>query len=266
MATSEVDLSVRISTIDVLKQIDKHGLLEDEQRDRIGRLIFERERRVRKEVGAFFGALVEEQVEEKLGELQAGEGGELDEEEEDKRRKRLGWKFLAGLLVKFGRELDGLAPAGMEDEDEDETGGGGDDETTRENLNRDLVGGAITETHKGRVALAVESLWDQMTLVRDWEGMVEYLLLDHTEVEVDGEDEDMDATPRAKGKGRKAKGKKGGKGEQLGKEYQLEEEEESVLLEVFVAALGKAGSTSLSAFKKVCFCSNYSSRWRVFER
>ncbi|KAG0088619.1 hypothetical protein BGZ92_005924, partial [Podila epicladia] len=76
----------------------------------------------------------------------------------------------------------------------------------------------IDETKVGRIALAVEALWSEIESLKNWKSMAEYLALDHT------------VTPSNSSRG-KAKPKS------LEDCYHLEEEEENVLLEIFIASL-----------------------------
>lgn len=203
MARGEVDLAVRISALLVLRSIDKHGLLEEEQRDAVARLVFEGEKRVRVAVAGFFAGMMREKIEEMETEANARGGvkewGEL--------------KVLAEMLVELGRELDG------EEQEEEE----GEKEEELE----------VVKTHRGRVALAVKALWDEVEVVRDWKKVLEFLLLDHSATE-----------------GAAKKGKKGRKGE-LDEATRLTEEEETLLVEVLVASLGLTTGTTATT-KKVC--------------
>ncbi|KAK4699710.1 cohesin complex subunit SA-1/2, partial [Phenoliferia sp. Uapishka_3] len=230
MATSEVDLSVRISCIHVLRQIDTHGLLEDDQRDEIATLVFEEERRVRQAVAAFFQGVLEEKV--------AAQELELDVDERDRGEERgtqLTLKCLAELLVKYGRALDGF------DKDDE---GGEEDELEREGNELPVE---EVENNRGRVAFAVEALWDQVEVLRDWQGIMGFLLLDHSEEGEGG------STPKTKAKGTRGKGK--GKATASGEDAldptcRLTEDEETLLVEVLVASLTRATGTSAASSKK----------------
>jgi cohesin complex subunit SA-1/2 len=63
---------------------------------------------------------------------------------------------------------------------------------------------------RGRVAYAIEALWDSLDAVQDWEGMLAYLLKDHS-----SDAEEASASSNAKGKG-KGKGKANAKGRARG--------------------------------------------------
>ncbi|KAL8292902.1 hypothetical protein RQP46_000596 [Phenoliferia psychrophenolica] len=227
MAVGEVDLSVRIACIHVLRQIDKHGLLEDSQRDEVATLVFESERRVRQAVAGFFQGLQDELVQERETELDAVTG-----EREAQLKDQLKLKCLAELLVKYGRALDGIDEDAADEDDE---------------LDAAAAAAIVQVTsHRGRVAFAVEALWDQVEVLRDWQGIMDFLLLDHS-ADAQGD------TPKAKGKGRKGKGKaaNGAAADEVDPACRLTEDEETLLVEVLVASLTKAtGSTGSTKKEK----------------
>ena len=66
MAMSDTELSVRIAVVQVLQAIDEHGLLEDEQRERLCLLVFDEEHKIRRTVGGFVKGVWQESVEERL--------------------------------------------------------------------------------------------------------------------------------------------------------------------------------------------------------
>lgn len=241
MATSEIDLAVRISCILVLQSINQHNLLEDDQTDEIAKLIFEEEKRVRLAVAAFFGGILDEAVKERETVLEAGRDGSSPEvggrDEEAMDRLRL--KCLAELLFKYGRETDG----GAESDNDEET------EVEREGLAKKLATNSldVVRTHRGRIALAIDALWDSVEIIRNWQAMIDLLVKDHS---VEGQ-EDGEATPKSKkGKGKKVKKSSTVEDPEFEEACQLTEEEETLLVEVLVASLGRAtGSTATS--KKV---------------
>ncbi|KAF9389706.1 hypothetical protein CPB97_010786 [Podila verticillata] len=75
----------------------------------------------------------------------------------------------------------------------------------------------IDETKVGRIALAVEALWSEIESLKNWKSMAEYLAMDHT---VAPSNSSGNTKPKS-----------------LEDYYHLEEEEENVLLEIFVASL-----------------------------
>ncbi|GAA5939798.1 hypothetical protein JCM10213_007796 [Rhodosporidiobolus nylandii] len=256
MAVAEHDMSVRIQAIHVCRQIDHHGLLDDKQRDEVATLVFEREKRVRTAAAEFWKGIVEEQVEERKEQVEAGSKtprgrkkgarSAKDKEREREQEAMVAFKVLAELLVKYGRELDGpseldgedLLPADKEDDIDAPAPAGG--------LNEDDPAQSVP---RGRVAFAVEALWDGIDPLRDWESLLAFLLRDHSAAH-----EGSPATPSKKGKGKKraaAPLEDDGEDEdeedeedeeevkEIPEELRLSEEEESLMLEVFVASANR---------------------------
>jgi cohesin complex subunit SA-1/2 len=249
MATSEVDLSVRVSCIHVLRAIDRHGLLEEEQRDEVAALIFEEEKRVREGIAGFFAGLVDEQVSEIQIEMDADHHRKNKEQKKTKtseRETRLRFKCLAKLLVKYGKHLDRSTSGGGDDaigvDDDDDYD---EDEITKK-IDLDII-----RADRGRIAFAVDSLWDSVDILRDWQGLIDYLLLDHSTSD-SGNMNDGNGTPKAKKRKSKEEAAKDDTIE-VEPEHRLREEEETVLIEVLVASLSKA-TGSAATTKKVSSC------------
>ncbi|KAM0753990.1 hypothetical protein T439DRAFT_298458 [Meredithblackwellia eburnea MCA 4105] len=248
MATKEVDLSVRIACIHVVRQIDGHGLLDDGEggatgghRDSVALLVFEEEKRVRVAVAEFFQGLLKERVEEVEEEVDAANGGELEGKQW---RDQLWLKSLAELFVRLGKKLDGFGDdeEGARDNEEDEDAQDGS-AAAAVVLEDGRIGG--TELAKGRIAFAVEALWEHVPAIRDWYPLLEFLLLDHsTEEAANGSGND--ATPRKgkkpAGRGRKSRGGvagAAGAGAVI-PACRLTEDEETLLIEILVASLVRA--------------------------
>ena len=290
MAVGEHDLNVRIQALQVLRQIDSHGLLDDEkQRDEVATLVFEKEKRVRSAAADFFRGLVEEQVEDLKSELEAqgktakgrkfGGNKKADKERERALHRATEYKALAQLLVKYGRALDGRSEEdALDDDEQDEADAAA---AAREEgslaVARAEMGGEEDlgpAVPRGRVAYAIEALWDSLDAVQDWEAMLAYLLKDHSP-----EADEPSGSSNAKGKGKananargRARGGKkaaqGGEGlageendaaeEQdaeedddavaLPKQVRLDEDEETLFVEVVVAVLTRV--TQASAVSK----------------
>ncbi|KAK4687910.1 cohesin complex subunit SA-1/2, partial [Tremellales sp. Uapishka_1] len=166
MATRDVEVSVRVHSLSVITLIDKTGILEDEnevQRSNVAKLIFDQEPRVRKAVGGFMIGLWEEKKES----MKAGWAGVRGAKKkrahgisEDVMEKHLEWRALSSLLVETSKELD-----------EPNEG------TSKQAGILTTISRADTMT---RAAAAVEAMWKDFELLRDWEGLVDYLLLDHS--------------------------------------------------------------------------------------
>ena len=238
MATADTELSIRVAVIQVLGAIENHFLVTEE-REKLCLLLFDEEPKVRKAVSHFVRDVWEEAV-----------GDELSERHKptDKDQERIGLKLLAALLVKWTKALDNLSG----DADESELGDGpGNDDTVdgpvrRANQRKEVLGLVGAES-RGRVALAVEALWDEVDTISDWELLLDILLLDHS---ASGEDSQANLTSRPKSK---ANGKKRNVDFVVDEAWRLEEDEESILLEVLVAVLRKTKEESASA-KKVHIC------------
>ena len=221
MAVGDIELSVRVAVVQVLQTIDGHGLLEDEQRQKLCLLVFDEEARVRRAVSGFVKGVWEETVEERL----------VGRKASDSDKHRAGIKALGMLLVSWGRALDRTDGEGDDDDSMDL--GEGSSKRVRAKEVATLVG----NNPKGRTALVVEALWDEVEPVRDWETLLDVLLLDHSAA-------DEGSRPRSKGK-------QAASDESVDEAYRLEEVEEAVLLEMFVATLRKALADAANA-KKVC--------------
>ena len=220
MATSEFDLSVRVAAISVLCAIDRHGLLEDEQRDEIAQLVYDVEPRVRRAAGQFFAAMMNEDVEDRKVDLQAIDpnpniADTRRKDQLDVQHKRLKLKCLAALLVKLGTQLETKSAEETADYEN-----GGNTQNTEDNAleQRQHAGDAAFKRAEGaasasqltavlqgqqkdRISWTVESLWNDIEILRDWQAILEYVLLDHSATEAAEADI---GTGRAaeKGKGR----------------------------------------------------------------
>ncbi|KAH9064622.1 hypothetical protein EDB87DRAFT_1804088 [Lactarius vividus] len=223
MAARDTELAVRVAVIGVLGAIDAHQLLEDEQREELCILVFDEDAKVRKAVSEFVRGVWAEIVEEVLGN---GKGKQ--------ERTRAGVKALGKLLVRLSKPLS--KKAAIAEDDEDSFNG----VTSGSALKRVReVAALVGAEQRGRIALAVEALWDDVEPVSEWETLLDILLLDHS-ANTEGGDES---------RGRRSKGNKSSSDSVAGEAWRLEEVEEAVLLEVFVASLRKARASAASAKK-----------------
>ncbi|EPQ51870.1 hypothetical protein GLOTRDRAFT_140817 [Gloeophyllum trabeum ATCC 11539] len=230
MATGDTELAVRVAVVQVLQAIDGHALLEDEQREELCLLVYDEEAKVRKAVSGFVGGVWREAVEERLvGRSKVSQG----------ERDKAGIKALAALLVKWGRALDKRAHGSGREEDEDGersvNSGEGGSKTPR----LKEIASLLSAQQKGRTALAVEALWDEIDSVRDWETLLDVLLLDHSATEARPPDS----------RGRRNKGSEGLEETVVDETWRLEEVEEGVLLEVLVAAIRKTKADAIGSKK-----------------
>ncbi|KAL4076765.1 hypothetical protein V8B97DRAFT_2084279 [Scleroderma yunnanense] len=224
MAGGDAELGVRTTVIGVLSAIDGHGLLEDEERERICLLVYDAEVRVRRAVAAFVAGVWEEHLEERV----TITGSKNKNKSGSKAKERAGVKALATLLVKWGKTLDRTSDAA--EEESVLSGEGGGVRGQRVHLPY------VTEMDpKSRTALAVDALWGEVEAISDWEEILEVLLLDHSA----GRDEDIDGADLLAESARNG----------VDATWRLEEVEESVLLEVFVASLRRAKAAAASGKK-----------------
>ncbi|KAI0356888.1 hypothetical protein OH77DRAFT_1423133 [Trametes cingulata] len=215
MAVGDVELSVRVAVIQVLQTIDSHGLLEEEQRQQLCLLVFDEEARVRRAVSGFVKGVWEETVDERL----------VGRRPSDSDKAKAGVKALGMLLVNWGRALDKTSGGGDADSEDGMDLGEGSSKRVRAKE----VASLVSTNAKGRTALVVEALWDEVEPVRDWETLLDVLLLDHSAAGEEG------ARPASRSKGKQAANETA-----VDEAWRLEEVEEAVLLELLVASLRKA--------------------------
>ncbi|KAI0698963.1 hypothetical protein C8T65DRAFT_719862 [Cerioporus squamosus] len=223
MAVGDIELSIRVAVVQVLQTIESHGLLEDEQTQQLCLLVFDEEARVRRAVSGFVKGVWEQTVEERL----------VGRKASDSDKHRAGVKALGMLIVNWGRALDKQADDGNGADGEDSDLGEGPSKRVQAKEVASLVG----PNPKGRTALVVEALWDEVEPVRDWETLLDVLLLDHS------------ATDEQSRPASRSKGKQAASDETVDEAYRLEEVEEAVLLEMFVATLRKALADAATAKK-----------------
>jgi len=236
MATSDIDLSIRVAVIRVLGDIEGHFPLEEEQKEKLCLLLFDEESRVRKAVSALVRTVWEEETEEQIN---------LQSKPTDKDKERIGFKVLASLLVKWSQALDAIAGETEDSElgdDPKETDDSVDGSSRRASRRKEVVA-LVRAGDKGRVAHAVEALWDEIDSIGDWEALLDLLLLDHSATD---EDDQLTSSPRPRAR---ANGKKSVDEFLVDSAWRLEESEESVLLEVLVAAISLAKAESTNAKK-----------------
>ena len=223
MAARDTELAVRVAVIGILGAIDAHQLLEDEQREELCILVFDEDAKVRRAVSEFVRGVWAEIVEDVLG------NGKVGKQE----RTRAGVKALGKLLVRLSKPLSKKAAIA---EDEEDSFNGVPSSSALRRVRE--VAALVGAEQRGRIALAVEALWDDVEPVSDWETLLDILLLDHS-ANTEGGEETL---------GRRSKGNKPNS-DSVAEAWRLEEVEEAVLLEVFVASLRKAKASAASAKK-----------------
>ena len=168
MATKDADVSVRVTAISVIQILKDTGMLEPDEIDSIGRLVFDSELRVRRAVIDFFAGCVNDSIENKVEEMGGSDAvDELfgDDEDDDYFSPRRDWisiKCLAELLAAYDAQLEEenqtLPPRGLD-------------------IAVEMVQAVAPET---RLSLASQVLYEKIDQVKNWELLSGYLLYDHS--------------------------------------------------------------------------------------
>lgn len=234
MATRDTELPIRVTVIQVLGLIDGHSLLEEEEREKLCLLVFDQEVKVRKAVSRFVKSVWEDCLAERL--VGRNKPSQADQQ-------RAGIKAIALLLFRWGEVLDNI-PGHIEKDNsvvEEEVREGGLPSQSQKNRE---VASLASLGQKGRVALTVEALWDEVDSLRDWQEILDLLLLDHSAV---GEDESQVTSPH-----RHVNGNGDTPDSAVDEAWRLEEVEESILLEAFIPVLRQAKAEAASG-KRVSY-------------
>lgn len=199
IATRDSDAAVRSHAVDLVDILRKAGMLEPDDIDIIGKLIFDSEPKVRKAVVAFFVENVKDVFDEKIEEL-GGEDALEDaltvEDDDDYDSPRASWiklKCLAEVLQNYD----------VSDQDEIPI------EQVTADRYLDLSGG------ESRFTLAAQALYEKMPELKEWEVLAGYLLHDHS------------SNPKGKGTSRAL----------LKQAFKPEETEEIILLDILNAVV-----------------------------
>ena len=246
MATSDIEVSVRVAVIQILRALDALGELEEDQSEALCLLVFDHEPRVRKAISTFIQGIWSADIDERLV------GRRTTGSEKGKERTKVGIKSLAGLLVKWAKALEKDAEGDAAIDQEESQEGGSDAGVGYKSKE---VSALVAESQRGRIAQCVESLWDELDATKDWEVMLDLLLLDHS-----AEDAEVLASPVAS-KRKKASSSKNRKNatvsdgdegrDQVDDAWRLSEPEEAVLVEVLVASMKKTITDALAQKKSV---------------
>ncbi len=160
MSVRDSEVGVRAATIELLDTIRKTGLLEPDDIDNVGRLIFDTEPRVRKAVAGFFAENITDLFETTLEDFGGEESlaevlGEEDDEDYD--APKLSWlklKCVAEALQSYDAEAE--------------------EENTQHESGSKLIAGSTDP----RYALAAQTIFDGIPETREWEVLAGYLLCD----------------------------------------------------------------------------------------
>lgn len=206
IATTDAETSVRCSGIELLSLLREGGLLEPDDIDAVGRLVYDNDLRVRKSVASFFAENVKDLYSSKLDDLGGLEGiedalPEIGEGNYD--APRLEWlelKSLSEMLQSY--DVD----EGLLSHVERVRGDGG---LVLHITNADT-----------RFTLAADILYDRLDTIKDWQTLAGYLLFDHSSKRANGVANDALS--------------------QLKHECILAEREDTILLEVLHASVKRA--------------------------
>lgn len=204
MATRDTEPNVRSASVQLLDTLREAGLLEPDDIDSVGRLIFDSEPRVRKSVVAFFSENINDLYEAKVDELGGSEA--LDEashgvEDTDYDSPRLEWlklKCLVELFQSYDAEDQDL-PAQVE-----RWPGG---------LGYSLIASGV----ESRFSIAAQSLYNSLPEIENWKVLAGYVLYDHSRPTRNGASQDAESLIKTS--------------------CQLDAQEEIILLEVLNAAV-----------------------------
>ncbi|KIH86953.1 cohesin complex subunit SA-1/2 [Sporothrix brasiliensis 5110] len=177
MATKDADISVRVSAIAVVEQLRPAGLLEPDEIDSIGQLIFDAEIRIRRAAVNFFADCVREFASIKLDEVGGeevmyelfGKGQSKTGDFDAPRRDWINVKSLANTVSAYETQL-----------------GAQRTEPTVSSLDvtAEVASAVVPET--SRLALATQVLVDKIPEITNWEILAGYLLYDHSVDQVKG--------------------------------------------------------------------------------
>lgn len=167
MAMQDSDSSIRSATVELLGMIRETGLLEPDDIDNIGRLVFDSEPRVRKAVAGFFAENIKDLVESVVEDLGGDEtieealGEEVEDDYDSPRKPWLTFKCLAESLQ--GYDIEGT---------------GSQDDTRHD----------FTQREDSRLTLAAQTVYDGIAELEQWETLAGYLLYDLSNVDTSSSD------------------------------------------------------------------------------
>ncbi|CAG8054368.1 unnamed protein product [Penicillium olsonii] len=197
IAVQDADVSVRVTAVELLNHLREGGLLEPNDIDAVGRLVFDMDPQIRKTAGRFFVANVQdayesitEEVGEEIGELLA------DDDEDDYESPKHSW-------IKF-RCLTDLFQSYDTAQSEQQS----------EPMSRNTLLGVPIES---RFALATEAVYPHMEELAHWPSLAGYLLYDHSQITDEPSEDDTAGVVKNL--------------------YKIQEGQESILLELLCAVV-----------------------------
>ena len=200
MACQDAEPGIRSATIELLDMVREAGLIDPEEIDTIGKLVYDAEPRVRKAVAGFFAENINDTYDSVLEELGGQEsldeilGEEVEDDHDNPKLTWLKFKCLVEILLQYDAENNG------------------DELDTQTPTNNE---GLLVTSADSRITTAAHTTYEGVQDVRKWEALAGYLLYDHSSRSENPSD------PEAAFKAR----------------CQLSESEEIVLLEVLNVAV-----------------------------
>ena len=183
MAVRDSEVSIRVASVELLDMIRKTGMLEPDDIDIVGRLIFDTEPRVRKAVAGFFAENINDLYETTLEEF-GGEEGLADilgeEVEDDFDTPRASW-------LKLKCIAEALQSYDADDDDQD-------------SVLREAGDGSrlIATGVDSRYAMAARTIYDGILAAREWEVLAGYLLFDFSSADQPSEGAEVTFESRCK--------------------------------------------------------------------
>lgn len=172
MGARDADIQVRAEAIELLDRLRDAELLEPDDIDTIGRLIFDSEPRVRKSVAKFFVSNIEdlyastiEDFDQTLYQAALADSGNVDDFMVPT-RSWLKFKCLGTVLAGYDNDEESLDGAGQA-----------------------LPLNAVSDS---RYTLATQSIFTDMADLQQWEDLAGYLLYDHSSIPASGDDDDIE--------------------------------------------------------------------------
>ncbi|KIY01342.1 uncharacterized protein Z520_02894 [Fonsecaea multimorphosa CBS 102226] len=173
MGARDADISVRVEAIELLDRLRDAELLEPDDIDTIGRLIFDSEPRIRKAVAKFFVSNIEDLYRATIEDFEETQYDAAlpDAEGVDDfmvpTRSWIKFKCLGSVLAGYDNDEESL------------------DGTTVQPLHMNSISDS-------RYTLATQSIFPHMAELHQWENLAGYLLYDHTSIPSQGDDDDVE--------------------------------------------------------------------------
>lgn len=206
MALFDLDVSVRVHAIQLCSALFKLkvNVLSEKGRKQVSNMIASDVPRVRKSAAPFVKALIDTNMIEPLVENITGSlsGGRRSQVSVSVNRTWVTFKAVASFLVEQSTSI-------LEKENGDEM-----------QLDLESLSSTLAEKRNSIITNVVEALWDQMPELQDYATMSDYLSRDHSQSQQD--DDEMDT------------------GNDIEDCYRLTEDEETVLINVFVTCIRTA--------------------------